>query len=253
MAGEGDIVQAASSVKIGITCSYQLMKDDGLEWPRLHLCGYFLEAVFRAGATPVLIPPAAEPEDLYPVLTELSGLIMSGGSDVSPWRYGAAVHAETKTLHPHRELTDFTTAAYADEHQLPVLAICCGIQQWNVHRGGSLHQHLPDLGRQPYVEHRRVEGWSYHPVRLKKGSLIQRIVGTNPLRVNSSHHQGLDRLGWGLVATAWAEDGLVEAVEDPGRPFCLGVQWHPEYMPDDALQRQVMGALVAAARRRHAG
>lgn len=235
--------------RIGITCSYQITRaDNGYEWPRLTLDARFCDAVYRAGGLPVIIPPAPDPADLELILEPLAGVILTGGPDVPSERYGMPPHPETKPFHPRRDASDFTVAAFADRRELPVLAICCGIQEWNVHRGGTLHPHLPDCDWQPRVVHRDSDTFAAHPVRLAEGSLVHRIVAVNPLAVNSSHHQGLDRLGENLVPTAWSEDGLVEAVEDPRRPFCLGVQWHPEDMPDDPLQQKLLAALVIAAR-----
>jgi putative glutamine amidotransferase len=151
-------------------------------------------------------------------------------------------------MHPRRDHTDFTVIELAEKRGLPLLAICLGIQEWNISRGGTLHQHVPDLGLHPAVAHRDGPVFAFHPVRLAKGSLIHSIVETNPLPVNSSHHQCLDRLGANLIPTAWADDGIVEAVQDPRRPFALGIQWHPEDMPDDPLQRRIFQALVDAAR-----
>lgn len=238
--------------RIGITCSYRMVRTiGGVETPQLRLDARFFDMTRRAGGRPILLAPPVDPAELDGELCELDGIILTGGPDVPPARYGAAPHEATKEMHPRRVASDFRVAAFADANELPLLAICAGIQQWNVHRGGTLHQHVPDLPRTPKVAHRDANGedFAFHPVRVAPDSLLRTIVETDPLPVNSSHHQGLDRLGEHLVATAWAPDGLVEAVEDPRRHFCLGVQWHPEDLPDDPLQQRLFDALVRAAGR----
>jgi len=237
--------------RIGITCRYQIRKTPGgAEVPEVSLDGRFGDLLLAAGGMPLLIPHAGDPEALAEFMDSLDAVIFSGGPDVPPARYGAAADPHTAPMHPRREATDFQVLAMAEQRELPLLAVCLGVQEWNVSRGGTLHQHLPDLGLLPPVAHRDGTEFAFHPVRLASGSLIHAIVGTSPLPVNSSHHQGLDRLGRGLVATAWSEDGLVEAVQDPHRPFALGLQWHPEDMPYDPLQRRIFEALVAAAAKR---
>ncbi len=239
---------------VGITCAFRVTTSPlGVESPGASLDARFLDLLRQAGARPVIIPPAlAEDDRLTDILETLDALILSGGPDVPPQRYGAEPHPATRPLHPRRVWTDFAAAAFADDRGLPVLGVCGGMQEWNVHRGGTLHQHLPDLATSPVVAHRHVNGqdFEYHEVRVEPGSLLHRIVGCPRLRVNSSHHQGVDRLGRGLLACAWSEDGLVEAFEDPARRFCLSVQWHPEDMPEDPLQRGILAALVQAAGRK---
>lgn len=236
--------------RIGITCGYRPQEPiNGHPTALLAVDARFCDVVFDGGGEPLLIPPAAREADLLPILSTLSGLILTGGPDIPPERYGAKPHPETKLLHPRRVAVDFAAAKFADDRELAVLAICCGIQEWNVHRGGTLHQHLPDLQCSPQIKHRDGTSFSHHPVRVDEKSLLYSIVKTASLPVNSSHHQGLDRLGGDLRATAWAADGLIEAVEDPRRPFCLGIQWHPEDMPGDPVQEKIFQAMVAAAGR----
>ncbi|HSW44054.1 MAG TPA: gamma-glutamyl-gamma-aminobutyrate hydrolase family protein [Phycisphaerae bacterium] len=234
--------------RIGITCGYQIVQDGRCTFPCLSLNALFCDAVYSAGGVPVIIPPTEDAAALLAVLETLDGLILTGGHDVPPECYGAAPHSATKALHPRRAASDFRVARFADERELPLLAICCGIQEWNVHRGGTLHQHLPDLPAESRLVHSDGDDFSSHPVRLEPGSLVESILRTNPATVNSSHHQGLDRIGRDLMPTAWSQDGLVEAVEDPRRRFCLGVQWHPEYMVDDPAQQRLLAAVVEAAK-----
>jgi gamma-glutamyl-gamma-aminobutyrate hydrolase PuuD len=208
----------------------------------------FADLIVAAGGLPAFIPPTENAEALAEFIDSVDAVILSGGPDIPPERYGREAHPATSCMHPRRECSDFRAIELAEGRGLPLLAICLGIQEWNVYRGGTLHQHVPDLTLQPAVAHRDGPAFAFHSVRLAAGSLIQSIVRTNPLPVNSSHHQCLDQLGASLVATAWAEDGIVEAVQDPRRRFALGIQWHPEDMPDDPIQRRIFQALVAAAK-----
>lgn len=235
---------------IGITCRYQFRAtyEGGIKVPEVSLDARFCDLIFAAGGLPLLIPPTDNPDDVLPILEELDAVIFSGGPDLPPARYGAQAHPATTCIEPRRECTDFHVLDFAENCELPLLAICLGIQEWNVSRGGTLHQHVPDLKLDPFVAHKDGPNFAFHPVRLARGSLIHSIVETDPLPVNSSHHQCLNRLGRDLVPIAWANDGIVEAVQDPRRRFALGIQWHPEDMPDDPLQRRIFQALVTAAR-----
>jgi putative glutamine amidotransferase len=203
--------------------------------------------VQRAGALAVLLPPdeaVAEAPDL--LLDRVDALLLAGGTDVDPGSYGAAPHPETGPTRPERDRFELALARRALERDLPLLGICRGMQVLNVARGGTLHQHLPDLVG--HEDHRRVRGaFGDHDVRLEAGSLAARAAGEARHPTKSHHHQGVDRLGQGLRVTGWAVgDALPEAIEDPAAGFVLGVQWHPEA---DAESR-VVAALVAEARAR---
>lgn len=240
-----------SKPRIGITCSYRIDRSPlGAKTPRFLLDARFCDLVRQCGGRPIIIPASETEDELLDVLEDLDAVILSGGPDVPSEQYGAEPHPATSPMLPRRVTSDFRVLAFADECKLPLLAICGGHQELNVHRGGTLHQHLPDLRVEPVVIHRHDNNhdFTHHPVRVSEGSLLHRIVGVSPLPVNSSHHQGVAELGRGLLATARADDGLVEAIEDPSHPFCLGIQWHPEDMPDDPVQRRLFAALVAAAR-----
>ena len=171
--------------------------------------------------------------------------MLSGGPDVDPARYGADPHPRAQ--HPASVATSasWPYSAAAERNGLPVLAICRGMQLLNVARGGTLVQHLPDVVG--HDEHNPTPGaFSGHKVHVEPKSLLHRALGWDGRDVPTHHHQGIDRLGEGLSPVAWAEDGTVEAIEDPGVPFLLGVQWHPEADDDFA----VFGAIVRAARDR---
>jgi putative glutamine amidotransferase len=205
----------------------------------------YLEQVTEAGGVPVLLPPAP---GIAAVLDRLDGLILTGGGDLDPATYGAEPDPQTSRVYPERDQAELELLAAALAAGRPVLGICRGMQLLNVARGGTLCQHLAEGG------HRPAPGtFGSHPVRLAPGSQLASILrpAGNPggltLDVPTAHHQGIDRLGDGLVPAAWAQDGVIEAVERPpgsGRhPFLLGVQWHPEASQD----RRLVSALVAAA------
>ncbi len=205
------------------------------------------DRVAQAGGIPVLLPPVPGVED---ALERLDGLLLSGGGDIDPARYGAQRAPETAKIRGDRDEAELALLARAQSLGLPVLGICRGMQLINVARGGSLHQHLPDLVG--HEEHLGAAGtFGAHDVRVAPGSRIAGILGLTdrsgqvPVSVPTHHHQAVDRLGQGLVATAWTPDGTVEAIElDPGEhAFTLAVQWHPEAGDDLSLFR----ALVTAA------
>ncbi len=206
----------------------------------------YAAAVQGAGALALLLPPdGSMVSDPSPLLDRLDGLILAGGSDIDPATYGAERHPETQTTWPERDAFEVAAARGALDRGMPVLGICRGMQLLNVALGGTLHQHLPDvIGNS---DHMHTPGaFGDHEVRLQPGSLAARAAGGTRLSVKSHHHQGVDELGEGLIATGWAVgDETIEAIELPGRSdYALGVVWHPEEGGHDA----VIGSLVAAAR-----
>jgi putative glutamine amidotransferase len=200
----------------------------------------YVDSIERAGGRAVVIPPAED--DLEVTLDALDGIVFSGGADVDPLHYGADAHPETDIPQTRRDAGEMALLRAALERDLPTLAICRGFQLLNVVRGGDLIQHLPEHVTNDV--HKQVPGeFAVHPVEVKEGSRLGAIVGATP-EVTSHHHQALGRVGDGLVESAWAADGTLEAVEDPSRRFLVGVQWHPEASEDAAL----FEALVDQAR-----
>jgi putative glutamine amidotransferase len=212
----------------------------------------YAEAVARAGGLPVLLPPVPGIGD---ALDRLDGLILSGGGDVDPARYGAARDSQTDPANTARDEAEFALCAGALARGLPLLAICRGLQVLNVVLGGTLHQHLPDVvGTDAHSP--EVRGYGRHEVSVAPGSRLASVLGCTvlgrtELAVPTHHHQAADKLGTGLIATAWTGDGIIEAVElepsggNEGSPFLLAVQWHPE--ADDDLS--LFNGLIAAASR----
>jgi putative glutamine amidotransferase len=202
-------------------------------------------AVQRAGGLALILPPddvvAESPDEL---LDMIDALILAGGSDIDPASYGAKPHPETRGTRPERDRFEIALGTRALERDMPVLGICRGMEMLNVIRGGTLNQQLAGLEL-----HRHTPGvFTDHRVRLESGSLAERVVGAELTEVKSAHHQGLEELGEGVLASGWADDGLVEAIELPDREFAVGVLWHPE---EDERSR-VVGALVDEARSRRA-
>ena len=201
----------------------------------------YVRGLERAGARVLLVPPDAE--GVEETLDALDGVLFSGGNDLDPESYGAETHPETSGTKPERDRGELALLQGALERDMPVLAVCRGLQVLNVARGGDLVQHLPEeVGHE---EHRAVTGvFSDHGVKVDDGSRLGSVLGRELPQVKSHHHQGLGRVGSGLQETAWADDGTVEAVEDPEKRFAVGVLWHPEAGDDTKL----FEALVAEAR-----
>ncbi|HEV8471810.1 MAG TPA: gamma-glutamyl-gamma-aminobutyrate hydrolase family protein, partial [Methylomirabilota bacterium] len=225
------------------------------EYPeRAYVNSAYLRAVEQAGGVPVLLAPqlsAAARETLW---ARLDGLVLTGGGDLEPSRFGQPAHAATTLVSAARDDLELELVDRALRDDMPMFAICRGLQVLNVALGGSLHQHIPDAFA-PGVEHAQQarRDVATHDVKvLAEDTRIGAIVGASELRVNSFHHQAIDRLGRDLREVAWAPDRVIEAVEHTDRRrFVLGVQWHPEdLVGHDAAARALFAAIVAAARGR---
>lgn len=201
----------------------------------------YVDAVSRVGGVPVLLPPVDD--GVEEAVAALDGLVISGGADIDPAAYDQPPHPATTGTRPARDRWELRLLEQALGRDLPVLGVCRGVQVLNVALGGTLHQHLPDVvGHEAHRVAPAVFGTTR--VRLADGSLAARILGTDG-KVPCYHHQALDRIAPALVASGWAEDGTVEAVELLTHRFVLGVQWHPE---QDSGDPRLFEALVIAAR-----
>lgn len=213
----------------------------------------YVRSVLQAGGIPMIIPSLLDPALADDAIDAFDALLLTGGEDVDPDYYHAVRSPRLGTVSPERDRIELALFEAARRRGLPVLGICRGIQLLNVALGGTLWQDLPSerpgaVIHLPEVErHRRT-----HAVRLVDESRVARALGTTHAEVNSIHHQAIRDLGAGLVASAWAEDGIVEAVETTDGPWLLGVQWHPEEFvadpdaPDVGLFRALVDAAEAA-------
>ena len=188
------------------------------------------------------------------VVKSVDGILLTGGGDVLPSLYGEQAHATFDAAEPGRDAYEIELARRAAEADVPLLAICRGIQVLNVARGGTLIQHIPEQLRDSLNHTLREPSFAVaHDVWVADGSLLERVMAErlegDTLPVNSRHHQAVKDVGQGLVVTATAPDGVVEAVEDPSQHFCLGVQWHPENFYRTGEFRSIFEAFIAAARR----
>jgi putative glutamine amidotransferase len=231
---------------IGICAALERARWSVWDQPAALLPLNYVDAVQRAGGLVVMLPP--DPllaEDPLQALELLDGLILAGGADIDPAAYDQDAHPETVGTVPERDAFEVALTRAAIEREVPVLGICRGMQLINVARGGTLVQHLPE--RFGHHEHRRVVGsfdGAEHDVILSEGSLAARAAGETVHATKSHHHQGVDRLGEGLVVSGVSMlDELPEAIELADGRFVLGVQWHPEA----DLASSVVGALVDVA------
>jgi gamma-glutamyl-gamma-aminobutyrate hydrolase PuuD len=225
---------------VGITTYRETARWGVWNCPAVLVPADYVRQVSGAGGVPVLLPPIAEDAE---VLGRLDALVLAGGADVDPARYGAERSPRTGPAAADRDEAELALLAAAVERDLPVLAVCRGLQLLTVLRGGTLVQHLPDVvGSDAHVPAPGTYG--DNPVRIDPGSRLAGLVGTEATWA-CHHHQAVERLGEGLTAVAWAQDGTVEAAELDDARFVLGVQGHPE-VGDDA---RLFAGLLEAARR----
>jgi gamma-glutamyl-gamma-aminobutyrate hydrolase PuuD len=232
---------------IGVTTYAEEATWGGWTEPAAFVPLAYVRAVAHAGGRALLVPPAENGVD--ETLDALDAIIFSGGGDLDPETYGAEAHPETKEINGERDSAELALLEAALVRDMPVLAVCRGSQLLNVSRGGDLVQHLPEIVGHDRHRHEHA-AMADHEVTVESESRLGSVLGDHA-PVKSSHHQGFGRIGDGLRASAWAEDGTTEAVEDPSHRFALGVLWHPEEGEDFAL----FAALVeeAAAYRANRG
>lgn len=209
----------------------------------------YVDALRRAGAQPVLVPALDNRAVVAELLSSVQGLLLMGGGDIDPDRYGAEAHPFISGVEPERDAVEIDLVLGARARGTPTLAICRGIQLVNVALGGTLHQHVPDLPGA--IDHTDPEDGHaiVHDIRLAPGSRVAGACGTERVHGASRHHQAVDRVADGLVPTGWSADGLIEAVEtDESEPWLVAVQWHPEETAaDDPANQGLFDALTARA------
>lgn len=211
---------------------------------RIFLNLNYAQAIADAGGTPLLVPPAGDPTGLAPLV---DGWLIPGGADMDAARFGQKNHPACELQDPLRFEAEAALYAALDE-RVPILGICYGMQFLNVMRGGTLIQHLPDV-----VGHGDHSVGTAQTVRVSGGTLLAERTEVATLEGASYHHQAVGDLGEGLLISAYSEDGTVEAIEDPSRPFLVGVQWHPERTPNDPATVRLFAAFIEAARSFRAG
>lgn len=211
----------------------------------------YVQAIARAGGIPVMIPVGLPDEQLDAMVSSLDGILLSGGGDVETQRYGVESTSKVNTVDPDRDRVEIKLVQNAVSAGVPFLGICRGVQVINVALGGTLHvdiaDDLPDS-----LKHDYYPDWSRdylaHEVEIQNESKLASILGTTKTQVNSLHHQAINRLSSELDVVAHAPDGVVEGVELPHHPFGLGVQWHPECLPDHEAMLALFRAFVGAGR-----
>ncbi len=230
---------------IGITMRHEL------ETGRFYLQREYSEAVEASGGAPVHLALIPNADYIESVLQNLEGILLPGSaSDVDPLRYGREPHTRLGSVHPLRDETDALVLEVSERRRMPLLAICYGMQAWNVFRGGTLIQDIAsEVSGAIKHEQGAPRERPSHRVRLERESLIAQLSGGEAALVNSHHHQALETIGSDLRATAWTADGLAEALEETrGGRWALGVQWHPEVgWEKDRLSRAIFKDFVAAA------
>jgi putative glutamine amidotransferase len=209
----------------------------------------YADAVQRAGGLPLLIPYRCDVSLIPAFVDQFHGILFTGGNDLDPAAYGQAWHPNAEPIDPLRQQFEFALIAEVERRRMPTLGVCLGSQLMNVYRGGSMHQFLPDVSRDPSIEHRKLgDAIPRHPVTLDPDSRLGRAIGRPRISVNSYHKQSADRLGRGLRVIATAPDGIIEAFEDPAFPLFAAVQWHPERLIDEPEHLAPFKLLVETAR-----
>jgi putative glutamine amidotransferase len=221
--------------------------------PRSGVNANYVRSVLAAGGLPIILVPDLSPDETIELFGECDGLLLTGGEDVDPCHYGAAPHPKLGTVDPRRDANELALVAEARARDLPILGICRGIQLCNVAFGGTLFQDLQSQ-RPGTIDHdpptaRDVRS---HRITVSEDTRLAGILGTTDFEANSFHHQAVDVLGKGLVATAVSPDGVIEAMESAdAHEWLVAVQWHPEELAHqpDAADLKLFAALIAAARR----
>jgi len=221
---------------IGVTSDY----DNGRCMTGLAYCA----AIEKAGGVPLAIPQLEDASNVDRLVEILGGILVIGGRDVPPERYGAERRPETRTVTPERDRFDFLIVEKAVSADVPVLSICYGIQLLNVVMGGDLYQdiasEIPGALRHSPREKENLR----HRVRIENGTKLRRILGVETLETNSSHHQAVKRTVPPMVPSAFAEDGVIEAIESTQHRFVIGIQWHPERLVSEEKHLAIFEAFV---------
>lgn len=198
---------------------------------KAYVFNYYIDAVILAGGVPLILPIVDDPVLIAKQVRVIDGLILSGGQDIMPFAYNQEPHPLLQDVLPRRDNFDFKLIEEALSQKRPILGICRGMQALNVVFGGDLYQDL-SLAKEYTLKHVQVNSLkdATHTIDIVGDTLLRRIFETDSLRINTFHHQAVHRVAEGFNVSAWAKDGMVEAIEKEGDDFVLGVQWHPEMM-----------------------
>lgn len=220
---------------IGITCNTLWVEQSPMPGiTRSAVNNSYITAVIKAGGVPLLLPPAADPEIVRAQVERIDGLILTGGPDVAPQLFGEEPLAKLGTVNHLRDAYEMLVIKAAEEFGKPMLGICRGVQIINVAYGGALYQDLSYIGSSHLSHFQTVtqNDVLWHTITVEPSSALARIVGHSQFAVNSYHHQSVKTVAPGFTVTALSPDGVIEAIERPGNPFILGVQWHPELLAE---------------------
>ncbi|MBI4855920.1 MAG: gamma-glutamyl-gamma-aminobutyrate hydrolase family protein [Acetobacterium woodii] len=214
----------------------------------------YTEGIARAGGIPIILSVLNQDKDIEAIADRLDGYVFSGGQDVDPLQYGEAMLECCNEIYPPRDDLEIKLLEAVMKRDKPVFGVCRGLQLINVALGGTLYQDInKQMKRDQQIQHFQQNNYEYpvHEVTIEKNSKLYEIVGSDKIRVNSMHHQGINHLSSRLIATASSSDRLVEAIEIPELSFGLAVQWHPEFLwRDDEKTLNLLQAFVEAARKK---
>jgi len=231
---------------IGINCSLYISEEDKKKKVRINSDYY--NAIKSAGGIPILIPILENQQDIRRVLEIVDGVLLIGGHDIDPKFYGQKKHKNTKLLLKDRNIFDMQLAKLAISINKPILAICLGVQLLNVVSGGTLIQDIPTMINTEIKHSFGNIGKFAHTVKITKGTLLHKILESDEIKVNSSHHQSIKDVGNGFRINAISPDGIIEGIENNKKNFLLGVQWHPETICKYKHHFALFQALVNAAK-----
>ena len=237
--------------KIAITMS-EAESSAKLRWPLRKGFDYikheYFESILRAGGFPVLIPNIRNEKTINSFFDSVDGILITGGVDIHPRYFGQKPHSKLSRTTRARDYLEMKVIQIALKKNIPLLAICRGHQILNVAMGGTLYQDLSCIKQKTLIHSDQGQtGVNFHRANIEKKSLLYKIIGAQNIKVSSSHHQVIDKLGRGLKSTAFAPDGLIEAIEFPENDFTIGVQWHPEVTPKMMHSKKLFRYFIKAS------
>ncbi len=227
--------------RIGISMNYR-RTDSGVE--RAYLDSSYLDFLTDYEVLPCPIPPTVDSDQLGEYLNVVDGVLFTGGMDLDPGLWDEPIHPKTELVHSRRQRYDLLLYELVCQRRTPIMGVCLGLQMINIAHGGSLYQHLPE--KPGSVDHGGEFNFTTHNLNVNIASKFYDWIRTDKIKVAGGHHQGINRLGEGLVAAGTAEDGVVEAVELNDYPFLFAVQWHPEKDMADFVNRTVIEKFIGA-------